>query len=224
METFIVYFFLGLKLLCALALLLGWLLAWRFKKRGGGYLLWIIYISCVVIAAALMIIDPRLSSINLTIREWAMSDMGIIAFLNGGRGLRFPAAQSIALINGIQIMGFLFCIISLVIWKIKLKKKVLEELDSEEQNIQKVNNDINIVTEELDISLSYLDISSDIFDSFSLPQKHKLKRLVSTMQPTDLIAMYGNEIKLIDAERWNRIMEQGKSEEFKVIYKKTEFR
>jgi len=105
----------------------------------------------------------------------------------------------------------------------RVRKTFFEDSDNVEQNIPEVNDNITIVNEELDTSLSSLNISSDILDSLSLPQKHKLLRLSNKMQSTDLIASYGNEIKLIDAERWNRIIEQGKSEEFKVIYKKTEF-
>jgi hypothetical protein len=122
METLLVYLFTGLKLVFALALLLGWILAWRFKSKGGGYLLWIIYIICVLIAAALLVFPPDVFSRNDTIREFFMSDQGFIATLNGHRGLSFPAAQSISLTNGIQIMGMLFCLISLFIWKSRLKK------------------------------------------------------------------------------------------------------
>ena len=42
------------------------------------------------------------------------------------------------------------------------------------------------------------------------------------MQDTDLIALYGNEqeVKLIDADRWARIQEQGIADRFRVIYRK----
>jgi len=122
METFLVYFFAGLKLVCEIALLFGWILAWRFKSKGGGYLLWIIYIICVLIAAAFLFFPPDVFSRNDTVREFFMSDQGFIATLNGGRGLSFPAAQSISLTNGIQIMGMLFCLIALYVWKSRLKK------------------------------------------------------------------------------------------------------
>lgn len=124
METFLVYLFAGLKLVFTFTMLLGWIIAWRFKSKGGGYLLWIIYCICVVIAALLMIFPPDLFGRNDVVRELFMSDRSFIAWLNGGRGLRFPAAQSISLINGIQFIGMLFCIIALYFWKSKLKKKV----------------------------------------------------------------------------------------------------
>jgi hypothetical protein len=127
METFLVYFSQGLKIVFALALLFGWILAWRFKSKGGGKSLWIIYGICIVIAAVLMIFYQDLFVRNDAIREWFMSDTGFVAEMNGGRGLRFPAAQSISMINGIQIMGMLFCIIALFVWTGKLNKKLPQE-------------------------------------------------------------------------------------------------
>ncbi len=123
METFLVNLFAGFKLAFTLALLLGWLLAWRFKSKGGGYLLWIFYGVCVIIAALIMFLFQDLFGRNDAIREWFMSDTGFISFLNGGRGLRFPAAQSISLINGLQIMGLVYCIVSIFLWKTRLRKK-----------------------------------------------------------------------------------------------------
>ncbi len=123
METFLVFLFAGLKLVFTLALLLGWIMAWRFKSKGGGNLLWIIYGICVIIAVTSMLLFQDIFGRNDTIREWFMSDQGFIASLNGGRGLSFPAAQSISLFNGIHIMGMLYCIIALYFWKSKLKKK-----------------------------------------------------------------------------------------------------
>jgi hypothetical protein len=119
METFLVFLSNGLKLVFTIVLLLGWIFAWKLKSKGGGYLLWIIYIVCVLIAAALMLFPPDLFSRNDAVREFFMSDQGFIASLNGGRGLRFPAAQSISVTNGIQIGGMLFCLIALYFWKRK---------------------------------------------------------------------------------------------------------
>lgn len=122
MEAILVYLFGGIKILFSLSLILGWVIAWRFKSKGGGYLLWIIYCSCFVIAALLMLFPPDLFGRNDVVREWFMSDQGFIASINGGRGLSFPAAESISLTNGIQIMGMLFCISALYFWKSRLKK------------------------------------------------------------------------------------------------------
>jgi hypothetical protein len=122
MEAFLVYLIAGLKLVFVITLLLGCIIAWRFKIKGGGNLLWIIYSTCVVIAALLMFFPPDFFGRNDTIREWFMSDQGFIAALNGGRGLRFPAAESISLTNGFQITGLLFGLIAIYFWKSKVKK------------------------------------------------------------------------------------------------------
>ena len=122
MEAILVYLFGGIKILFSLSLLLGWILAWRFKSKGGGYILWIIFSICFVIAALLMLFPPDLFGRNDVVREWFMSDQGFIASLNGGRGLSFPAAESISLTNGIQIMGMVFCIATLFFWKRRISK------------------------------------------------------------------------------------------------------
>jgi hypothetical protein len=122
MESLLVYFFGGMKIVFSLTILLGWIFAWRFKKKGGGNLLWFIYGICVIIAALLILFPPDLFGRNDAVREWFMSDQGFIASLNGGRGLSFPAAQTISLTNGIQIMGMVFCITALLFWKIRIKK------------------------------------------------------------------------------------------------------
>jgi hypothetical protein len=124
MEDFLVYLIGGIKIVLTLLLLLGWLLAWRFKSKGGGNLLWIVYGSCVIIAAISMVLFQDLFGRNDAIREWFMSDQGLIATLNGGRGLSFQAAQSISSFTGIHVAGLFFCILAFYFWKSRLKKNL----------------------------------------------------------------------------------------------------
>ena len=65
------------------------------------------------------------------------------------------------------------------------------------------------------------DISCDILDSLSEPNKHRLEKCLEAMQPLDVIAFHDTKVKIIDADRWRRINEQGTTDDFKVIYKRS---
>ncbi len=71
--------------------------------------------------------------------------------------------------------------------------------------------------------LPYLSVvSEEVLAGLSEIKKRKINTFIQTMHETDLIALYGNEqeVKLIDADRWARIQEQGIADRFHVIYKK----
>ncbi len=71
--------------------------------------------------------------------------------------------------------------------------------------------------------LAYLSVvSEEVLAGLSEIKKRKISIFIKTMQDTDLIALYGNEqeVKLIDADRWARIQEQGIGDRFRVIYRK----
>ncbi len=65
-------------------------------------------------------------------------------------------------------------------------------------------------------------VSEEVLAGLSEVKKRKINTFIKTMQDTDLIALYGNEqeVKLIDADRWARIQEQGIADRFRVIYRK----
>jgi hypothetical protein len=64
------------------------------------------------------------------------------------------------------------------------------------------------------------NLSQEMLNSFSVAQKNKIQRLIDKMKMTDTIAMLHNDIKLLDEDRWKRIIEQGVENDFKVIFKK----
>jgi hypothetical protein len=123
MEMFLVNLYTGLKFVFSLALLFGWILAWVFKSKGGGYLLWKIYCICFVIAALMFFLINQFSLGNGPL-EWFMSDTGLIAALNGGRGLSFASAEYLTTFNSVPTVGILYCIITYYVWKSRLKKNL----------------------------------------------------------------------------------------------------
>lgn len=81
------------------------------------------------------------------------------------------------------------------------------------ENLNKSNNVIDPVKAML------LTISQELLDSLSPPKLHKVEKYLKIMEPTDIIVLHDNTIKLIGKERWEGILASGHPDKFKVIYR-----
>jgi hypothetical protein len=62
-------------------------------------------------------------------------------------------------------------------------------------------------------------ISPDILNTLNENHRNQLERCLNNMKITDIIAFHDATVKIIDAERWGKINEQGVADKFRVIYK-----
>ena len=97
----------------------------------------------------------------------------------------------------------------------KVEETVKKIITEEEYEAKK-----KLEIEELNNRLLSLGLSSEILDTLTEQRKFKINRFIDRMLVNDLIVIYGNDLKLIEAERWQRIVDQGESDEFQIIYRK----
>jgi hypothetical protein len=132
MEMLLVYLFGGIKILFALALLLGGIPAWFFKSKGGGNLLWTIYIICIAIASLMLFLQIQLD-LGDGIRDLLFaSDSSPYAMINhlfggNGHGMSYSASNSITTISGLQFVGMVYCLISFYLWKKRIRNNSFQE-------------------------------------------------------------------------------------------------
>jgi hypothetical protein len=64
----------------------------------------------------------------------------------------------------------------------------------------------------------FTDVPPEVMEKLGKLQHRKLERFLKLLGPKDHIVLYDGEVKLMDCERWERVLEQGTEDKFQVLF------